>query len=200
MKPQEFIEIVLKKGIKNVIEKADEPFLAFSLISQGIEILGFIWYENINGFPVGYEKDRKKFSETIFKQGTRFLPKSSGKKYESKQLKDLLRNSMIHQLRPDENLILSDDVKSEKLHLKEIRENQFVLSLKPFFDDFCSACDALISELNEKFGRINNQRNYINSIGIEVDDIFIFASGGPFPVSSVDVFDTGSSDSNTFGH
>lgn len=200
MKPQEFIEIVLKNGIKNVIEKAKEPYLAFSLISQGIEILGFIWCENINGFPLDYEKDKKKFSEMIFKQGLSFFPKHNGIQYKVTQMKDYLRNSMIHQLRPDENLIVSSDPISEEWHLKEIKEKQYILSLNPLFNDFCIACNELIKVLDLKYKNIENPKQFLNSTGFEIDGIFIGASGGPFPVSYVTVLDIGESNSEPFGN
>lgn len=163
--------------------------MAFSLISQGIEVLGYIWFEYLNGGdPRKISGDARSIFDIRYDKGLSLFPQNQGRKYTDKKIKSKLRNPLIHQLRPDQTLIISSSSESRKFHLKKDLDGNLIFSLDTFFKDFCKASDQLIKDLSSKFKNVENPYDFVNTSGVTIEGQSIAASGVSFPLRQVNPF------------
>ncbi len=144
--PKNFIKEYLIKQIREIIDE-DHPYLAFALIASGIEFLGkclntaqLTWdYNNKSGDDIGCAIDE-------------LMPH-----YRHLNLKDELRNGMLHMMKPKSRLSLAYANHSyigEHLKPHPHNPNQIVLEVISFHNDFRSACEEIIHRIDN--GQFNS--------------------------------------------
>lgn len=142
MKPDEFIDCVLIADIGKVIN-ADCAYLAFGLISQGIETLGAILDEQ-EIHNIGNAESRfRNAIQTLFKWQGSLYPKYASADSEYDLFK-YLRCGMTHVLRPAGKIGFTTRKESTgngTKHMEVSKETgQLILVIEDFYSDFEKAC------------------------------------------------------------
>jgi len=154
MKPKEFIDIVLIRDIKKVID-ADCAYLAFGLIAQGIETLGAILdekkiHDNDKGLS---EKRFRSAIRTLFNWQGSLYPKYAAENSEY-DLFEYLRCGMSHVLRPAGKVAFTTKKESKidgTKHLEVAKETgKLILVIEEFYEDFHRACKKCKNCIREK--------------------------------------------------
>lgn len=127
-----------RKGLKKIID-ADCPYEALQLISLHIEFMGKILDRLKPTVSAAWAVNRK---ETTFRNVCTEL--SAMNKYDYRILQVQLRNGMVHNGCPKENLLLTHTA-SQTLNAT----GKIVLNINTMYEDFSSACDELIARLVE---------------------------------------------------
>lgn len=146
--PKEFIEEYLIQQIREIIDE-NHPYLAFALIASGIEFLGKClnesktWdYRNQSGPDI--ENAIEKLME----------------KYEEYNLKDELRNGMLHMMKPKSTLQLAyigHNPNAKHLQKSKSDPNKIVIEVVEFHNDFKSACNEIIRRIENKKFDLDNK-------------------------------------------
>jgi hypothetical protein len=133
----EFLENLLIPDLKKMIDN-ELHYYAFSIICQGVELLGAA-------------KDEQKFeksseSESRFTWALKEL--FADGRYRNNQSKffSFLRGPLVHQLRPGDGFLIASIKKDKidpKMHLERHESGALVLVIEPFLDDFCCAVERL---------------------------------------------------------
>lgn len=172
---QIFIENILIDQIGELIDKGFHYF-AFLLICQGIEYLGCFF----DHLPF----DAKNMSEKRFKKGLKELFKNSFYKNNLTWLYTNLRGSMVHQLRPSRNIILTSNTLNKcplSKHLK-LENDQRIFVIEAFYKDFHKACQRLLKMFETKkylllSGKDKYLEEYLNIFDIEIGNLSVEVSG-----------------------
>jgi hypothetical protein len=138
--PKQFIQNVLIEEMKDMVFR--HPFLAFSLISQGVEFLGKCLNE---------EKDWHTQPKNVkdFELGKMLLV-NIDERYKHVNLRDELRNGFAHSLSPKNKIALSE-VKSGNKHFSLNKDGKIILVIEIFYRDFVEACQKIIrTEFSEE--------------------------------------------------
>jgi hypothetical protein len=139
----EFIETLLIPDLNKMVAN-QLHYYAFSLICQGIEVMGSVFDGN--------SLDDHNLSETRFKNGlSHFFTRP---KYTNNQTKffSYLRGPLIHQLRPGEVFVLASESKDNidpNRHLEDNGRGATVLVIEPFLADFKTAFAKFKRHLSE---------------------------------------------------
>lgn len=155
MKLNEFIRSNLVDQIGEIIPK--HPYLSYSLISQGIELIGAC-LDNRDFHSSGQSEKRFNIGLKLF--DPKYHP-FTNKRHEC-YLYSELRCGLIHALLPRRKLVLGEKANDpypnlSKQELRDGRES-YVLIIEDLFNDFITACRTLISMLEDK--SIMNSHNY----------------------------------------
>lgn len=132
----DFINNTLVKELKQIIAVA--PYLSFSCISCCIENLGAYLDPN----PL----DERELSKKRFVYAIEQLFPSNYKTHASRLYRGL-RCPIVHRAQP-EGVVVSHAGNEDK-HLK-MENNNLMVALKPFSEDFFTACTELIKKINQK--------------------------------------------------
>jgi len=133
--PKEFIKDVLIQEYGEIVPK--HPYLAYALICSGIEMLGKCLNKSHT-----WESKSNDFIKCINK----LFPE----KYHriEKELKDELRNGLLHSLRPKSKIKLDELRKTNifKNNHPHIYDNEITLVIEYFYIDFVEACKKVIEK------------------------------------------------------
>lgn len=153
----DFIQKVLIDEFKEIQEDEGHPYISFSLICQGIEILGAcLDSEPFSAKGLNAPRFRKAIYD-LFPMSYRKFNQGTGKPFD---LYENLRCSLVHVILPGSPLELiqrTEKVKFNVSHLevKEIRGvNRLVLILEDLFEDYERACQEIIARISD--GRLKN--------------------------------------------
>ena len=172
LKINDFIEQILIQAIGAVVED-DHHYLAFALISHGIELLGAIVEEDH-----ALDYDSQGTSRTRFKNGLQLMndPRydhycpDSKKREDKYDLYTHLRCGFAHQLRPTGYISLThaeESIREKTTHLELKEDERLVLDVDKLYVDFKEACEKVISKINNK--EISHDKAYQNFLSIDVD-------------------------------
>lgn len=145
MNPKEFVQNVLINEMKDIVMR--HPYLAFALISIGIEFLGKCMLTECDHWDIKQNEPFKPFDK-----GMELMTKIDNR-YTHLNLKDQLRNGFVHTLLPKTGIALSE-VRHGAKHFEQIN-HQTILVIEILYRDFVRAC---ISVLNYPFD-INDKMN-----------------------------------------
>jgi hypothetical protein len=163
-KPEDFINRVLLIDIKKLIDSGFE-FFAFILICQGIEYLGNFYDSNdLNDFGK---------SECRFKIALKNLFSNIFYKNNQKWLFEHLRGSLIHQIRPSDDMLLTSLKNGcpENMHLKREKKHQRrIIIIESLYNDFEKACKKFVREIKDKPAHFNGRDKY-NESHFQIFDI-----------------------------
>lgn len=146
MNVEDFIKNVLIKEIGDI--KSNHPFLAFSLICSGIELLGkFLEYDNVTDlhqYKSGGYFFKKAIDETFNKSNNNYAVVKD-------DLWTNLRNGMAHTLLPGSTIGLTETIhnKNEIINPENHpyrQGSQYILVIEYFYNDFVEACNEVIDQ------------------------------------------------------
>ena len=139
LKPKDFIKITLIEEMKDVVMR--HPYLAFALISTGIEFLGKCMLTELDHWGLTPEERKsKKFKP--FDKGMELMTIIDDR-YAHINIKDQLLNGFAHNFSPKTNIALSE-VKHGAKHFEQI-DNKKILVIEIFYRDFVRACNAVLN-------------------------------------------------------
>jgi len=143
LKGEQFIQTVLISNVKSLIEKGFD-YLAFVIISQGIETLGsFFDDKDFDFFEPGLPK--KRFLKGLSLMDTKYQPVGE-------MLWENLRCGLAHQLKPKKDVSLSSyqSKLTDQQHLfKGDKTGTTYLVVDTLFKDFEVACNNVIEKLKD---------------------------------------------------
>jgi len=134
--PKKFIQKYLIEEIRDVVFR--HPFLAFSLIAIGIEFLGKCMLIECDHWDIKREESFRPYGNGMD------LLINIDSRYSELNLKDQLRNGLIHTYLPKSKIVLSE-VKDGSKHLEQAGERT-VLVIEILYRDFVKACHAVIEK------------------------------------------------------
>jgi hypothetical protein len=144
--PKDFIKNVLIDEIQDIVIR--HPYLAFVLICSGIEFLGkCIDIRNQKwNWDIKYQKTNQPFDGAIKK----LFPKKYHKLLTKYNLRDQLRNGLIHLYTPKNKIGLTQLKHDEKGIIKMnnhpfIKNGRVVLVIEYFYIDFVDACKKVLA-------------------------------------------------------
>lgn len=145
----EFLDEILISGIQKLINDG-HVYFAFNLICQGIEFIGAFFDDK--------EFDQKGMSEQRFKKGLKLF-KNNFYKQNHQFLYKNLRGSLVHQIRPGHQLLLSsgENVNKAGLHLSVVNNNR-VFVVEGLFDDFKNAVNRLKKMMEKRSPKIDAEK------------------------------------------
>ncbi len=167
MKITEFIKKTLIEDIEKIQQVHGYAYISFSLISQGIELLGSL----IDSYDFTEpNKSKKRFNNAL----KEFFPE----KYKDKNLYDNLRCGLLHIFLPQKDLVLSEQKETilknqknlKKYKQKETGQEVTLIIAEDFFNDFKYACNTVIAlieseEIFDKYSDLNkaseNKKNIL---------------------------------------
>ena len=154
--PKEFIEEYLIKQIRQIIDE-NHPYLAFVLMASGIEFLGKCLNPNSNW-------DHSNSGPDIDNAVKQLMPR-----YKKLNLRNELRNGLLHMLRPKTKLAL--EYKGHNQNAKHLDKylpdtKRIILEVTEFYEDFKNACHEIIRRIDSKEF---NKENKINKPFIKYD-------------------------------
>ena len=152
----DFIQKVLIDEFKEIQKDEGHPYIAFSLICQGIEFLGAcLDSETFSNKGLSAARFRRAICD-LFPISYREFNRGSGKPFD---LYENLRCGLFHAIFSGSRLELirrSEKVKFNANHL-EVKEilgmNRLILVLEDLFDDYERACQEIIARIRD--GRLS---------------------------------------------
>jgi uncharacterized protein involved in outer membrane biogenesis len=157
IKPKEFIEQVLINEVGEIYE--NHPYIAFAIISIGIEFLG----KCLNNKEDWNFKGR---SKTDFEFAINTLNSFSKYRNLNYNLQDSLRNGFLHSFTPKENITLSS--KNQQSHLTVDLDDKLNLNCENFYLDFKNGCKEIISMNHFNSNKMDLPLIYIPSLNSEI--------------------------------
>jgi len=134
MMPKDFIKNVLIEEIKDVVDR--HPYLAFTLIAIGIELLGkCLMTTHHDWHDIRADK--------AFDKGLSLLIEENPE-YGTLELRNELRNGFTHTLLPKSNIALSE-IRHGETHFSKSKNGKSILVVEVFFSDFVRACEKVLS-------------------------------------------------------
>lgn len=133
--PKDFIKNVLIEEMKDVVMK--HPYLAFALISIGIEFLGKCMLTECDHWDIKLGEQFKPFDKGME------LMITIDNRYAHLNIRDQLRNGFTHTLLPKTNIALSE-VKHGAIHFEQLN-HQTILVIEIFYRDFVRACYSVLN-------------------------------------------------------
>ena len=142
----DFIDGQLVPALEKMV-KCGLQYYAFSILCQGIELLG--------SFYDSHKLDTPGKTEERFKKAIRNLFKGKDKdKYRSNLANFYkLRGNLIHQLRPEADFLLTSELHDgakRAYHFEENESGKIFLVIKQFIDDFKAAVKTLKNNIKKK--------------------------------------------------
>lgn len=168
-----FIETQIIQASRKMVNKGFEYF-SFILISQGIELLGSLYdtasFEDYGKSKTRFEKGIELFNHSFYKTQKKWL-------YEN------LRGSLIHQVRPNSEMILTSIQNGTKkeMHLSTY-EGKKVFLIEELINDYEKAYKKLIKQSslgghNVNITKLNSDFLEIKSFNKDLDYPINFTGG-----------------------
>jgi hypothetical protein len=140
---QELVERVLLRDLRRMVYEAKLHYLGFGSIAVGIEFLGAC----VDDHPF----EASGCSAERFKRGIDDFMIKSDSRYEEyhDRLYKHLRCGIAHVMRPSGKVLFTsrDESLQDQTHHFQLISDQLLLVCEDFYDDFASACQALIDQL-----------------------------------------------------
>lgn len=154
--PKDFIRNVLISEIKDIVDR--HSYLAFVLICSGIEFLGKCI--DINNQDWDWDLKYRKKNNPFDKAIKELFPSKYEKLLIKYNLRDQLRNGLIHLLAPKSNVSLSqlkhckNGVITMENHPFE-QNNKIILIIEYFYIDFVDACKKVLNKEFKEDDKMN---------------------------------------------
>lgn len=126
--PKSFIEHTLIDGIGEVVKL--NAYLSFALMAMGIEFIGKCNLPDHEDWNIKPDKAFKKGHELLTDEDSR---------YADINLKDELRNGLVHSFLPKSKIVLSE-VKNGQIHFGKDSSDRTILVAEILFRDFVRTC------------------------------------------------------------
>lgn len=141
-KPKEFIKNVLINEMKDIVFR--HAYLSFALIAIGIEFLGKCMLTQYKNWYI---------PKIAFKKGLDLMVEVD-QRYANLELKDQLRNGLVHTLLPKSKISLSE-VKAGDIHFGEDSKGKTILVVEILYRDFVIACNKVLKHKFNKTDKMN---------------------------------------------
>lgn len=149
MYPKDFIKNVLINEMKDIVTK--HPYLAFALISIGIEFIGKCALTECDHWDIK-QNEHKKYKP--FDKGMELMTKVDNR-YSLLNLKNELRNGFVHTLLPKSKIALSE-VRHGAKHFEQ-KNNQTILVIEILYRDFVKICHMILKRKFDANDKMNKE-------------------------------------------
>lgn len=181
---KEFINEFLIKSIGKLVD-AEFHYYSFIIIGQGIEFLGSLFDDQPfdKHIPDGYRfknaLSKNLFPNSFYKQNQDWLYNN-------------FRCSLIHQIRPSEELLLTSNSINkypEEKHLKKLEgSDKRVIIIELLYRDFKKACEKVIKMIERKDSQLDQAKiveNYLNIFSVDLNGVKYEVTGSTYTSLSV---------------